>query len=264
MRDKPIISAENAAQLVQDGWTITTGGFGSCGHPDTLTRALAQRFISEEQPCDLTLVFAAGQGDKAGKGLNLLAHRGLLKKAIGGYWALTPALANMAARGEIEAHNWPQGVISHLYRAIAGKKPGVVTHIGLDTFIDPRLEGGKLSPSCEEDLIQVIALGGQEQLFYPAFPIQCAFLRGTRADRHGNITMEAEANFQDNLAQAQAVHNSGGIVVVQVLEVVEAGTLAPHEVRIPGIFVDYLVKAAEPVLARQYVKHGLVDQRLLT
>ncbi len=245
MHDKPIISAENAAQLVQEGWTITTGGFGSCGHPDTLTRALAQRFTSEEQPCGLTLVFAAGQGDKAEKGLNLLAHRGLLKKAIGGYWALTPALATMAARGEIEAHNWPQGVISHLYRAIAGKKPGVVTHIGLDTFIDPRREGGKLSPSCKEDLIQVITLGGQEQLFYPAFPIHCAFLRGTRADRHGNITMEAEANFQDSLAQAQAVHNSGGIVVVQVLEVVEAGTLAPHEVRIPGIFVDYLVKAAE-------------------
>lgn len=245
MRDKPIITAAQAARLVQDGWTLTTGGFGSCGHPDVLTRALAKRFEEEALPRDLTLVFAAGQGDKAQRGLNCLALDGLLKRAIGGYWALTPSLGRMASEGTLEAYNWPQGVISHLFRAIAGRKPGVITQVGIGTFIDPRCGSGKLSESCSEDLIEVIEIGGQEQLFYPAFPIQCAFLRGTRADRFGNITMEAEANFQDSLAQAQAVHNSGGIVIVQVLDVVESNTLFPHEVRIPGIFVDYLVLAAE-------------------
>jgi propionate CoA-transferase len=245
MRDKPIISADQAARLIQDGWNITTGGFGSCGHPDTLTRALRKRFLEEQAPRDLTLVFAAGQGDKGSRGLNCLAQDGLLKRVIGGYWALTPALAQMASNAQIAAYNWPQGVISHLFRAIAGKKPGVVTPIGLGTFIDPRQEGGKLSDSCDEEMIQLVEIGGQEQLFYPAFPLQCALLRGTRADRYGNVTMEAEANFQDSLAQAQAVHNSGGVVIVQVMEVVEANSLLPHEVRIPGIFVDYLVKAAD-------------------
>jgi len=245
MQDKSIISAQGAARLVQDGWTLTTGGFGSCGHPDVLTRALAARFEQEAAPRDLTLVFAAGQGDKAERGLNCLARDGLLKRAIGGYWALTPSLGRMAGDGRLAAYNWPQGVISHLFRAIAGGKPGVVSQVGIGTFIDPRREGGKLGPAADEDLIEVIELGGREQLFYPAMPIQCAFLRGTRADRHGNITMEAEANFQDSLAQAQAVHNSGGIVIVQVLDVVEAGTLFPHEVRIPGILVDHLVLATE-------------------
>ncbi len=245
LNKKPVISARQAAELVPSNCTITTGGFGSCGHPDLLTEALAERFGRTALPVGLTLIFAAGQGDKGTRGINQLAIKGLLKKVIGGYWALTPALGKMALRGEIEAHNWPQGVISHLFRAIAGGKSGVLTEIGLHTFIDPRLEGGKVGPATLENLISVVDIGRREQLFYPALPINVAFLRGTRADIHGNVTMEAEANFQDSLAQAQAVHNSGGIVIVQVLEIVEKNTLDAHAIRIPGIFVDYLVQATE-------------------
>jgi propionate CoA-transferase len=237
----PVITAREAARLVASGATITTGGFGSCGHPDLLSAALAERHADTFLPTDLTLVFAAGQGDKADRGINRLARPGLLRKVIGGYWALTPALGQMALRGEIEAHNWPQGVVSHLFRAIASGRNGVLTEVGLHTFIDPRLEGGKVGPATTEDLITIVEVGGREQLFYPAMPIDVALLRGSRADVHGNVTMEDEANFQDSLAQAQAVHNSGGIVIVQVLEVVARHTLAPHAVRIPGIFVDYLV-----------------------
>lgn len=240
---KPIITARQAAALVPSHSTLTTGGFGSCGHPDLLTQALAERHAETAAPAALTLVFAAGQGDKASLGLNRLARPGLLKKVIGGYWALTPALGQMALRGEIEAHNWPQGVISHLFRAIAGGKSGVLSGVGLHTFIDPRHEGGKVGPATKETLVSVVNVAGKEEMFYPALPIDVAFLRGSRADADGNITMEDEANFQDSLAQAQAVHNSGGIVVVQVLEVVESGTLDPHAIRIPGIFVDYLVQA---------------------
>jgi propionate CoA-transferase len=240
---KRVITASQAAALVPDGCTITTGGFGSCGHPDLLTEALAARFAATALPCGLTLVFAAGQGDKASRGINQLATKGLLKKVIGGYWALTPSLGQMAMRGEIEAHNWPQGVISHLFRAIAGGKSGILSEIGLHTFIDPRQEGGKVGPGTTEELISVVDIGGREQLFYPAMPIDVAFLRGSRADADGNISMEDEASFQDSLAQAQAVHNSGGIVIVQVLELVDRHALAPHSIRIPGIFVDYLVLA---------------------
>lgn len=269
--EKPVISARQAAELIPSHCTITTGGFGSCGHPDLLTEALAERFARSALPTDLTLVFAAGQGDKATRGINQLAVKGLLKKVIGGYWALTPALGKMALRGEIEAHNWPQGVISHLFRAIAGGRSGVLTEVGLHTFIDPRQEGGKVGPATREDLISVVDVGGREQLFYPALPIDVAFLRGTRADAWGNVTMEEEANFQDSLAQAQAVHNSGGIVIVQVLEIVAKHTLDAHAIRIPGIFVDYLVQATDQThwqtygerLNKAYTGHSRASAALL-
>lgn len=244
-QEKPIISARRAAELVPDGCTLTTGGGGSCGHPDLLTEALAERFQKSHHPENLTLVFASGQGDKDKRGLNTLAHKGLLKRVIGGYWGLTPALGDLAQCGEIEAHTWPQGVISHLFRAIAGGRPGVLSDVGLHTFIDPRQEGGRLGPATTEDLIKVVNLGHHETLFYPAMPIDVAFLRGTRADIYGNVTMENEANFQDNLAQAQAVHNSGGIVIMQVREIVKKHSLNPQKIKIPGIFVDYLVEATE-------------------
>lgn len=238
-----IISSEAAAELVNDGWTITTGGFGSCGHPEALTTALASRYTKTGSPKNITLIFAAGQGDKTSRGLNRIACEGLIKRVIGGYWALTPKLGELAKSNKIEAYNWPQGVISHFFRSVAGAKPGVISPIGLHTFIDPRMDGGKLNAACTEDLVELISLKGKEYLFYPSFPIHFAMLRGTRADTDGNITLEDEANFQDVLTQAQAVRNSGGIVVFQVLEIVEPGTLDAHAIRVPGIFVDYLVKA---------------------
>jgi propionate CoA-transferase len=240
-----IISAETAARLVPNHSTITTGGFGSCGHPDLLTTALASRYAAEGAPSHLKLVFASGQGDKAERGIVRLASRGLLDTVIGGYWALTPALGEMALRGEIKAYNWPQGVVSRLFRAIASGEAGVITEVGLGTFIDPRIDGGRIGPATTENVISVVETGDREQLFYPAFPIHVAFLRGTRADTLGNIAMDEEACFHDSLAQAQAVHNSGGIVIVQVREIVEENSLPPHDVRIPGLFVDYLVKATE-------------------
>lgn len=242
---KSIISASQAAALIKDETTITTGGFGSCGHPETLTGALKERFLQTNTPRNLSLVFAAGQGDRGVRGLNQLSHRGLIKKVIGGYWSLTPELSEMALKGHIQAYNWPQGVISHLFRAIAAGKPGVISPIGLHTFVDPRQGGGKLNDKTQADLVEVVTLQGKEQLFYPALSIHYAFLRGTIADENGNISMQDEATFQDNLAQAQAVHNSGGIVIVQVLNVVKAGSLPAHSIRIPGIFVDYLVIARE-------------------
>lgn len=241
-----IIRAEEAAALVGNGWTLATGGFVGAGHPEALTSAIERRFLDTALPRDLTLVYAAGQGDRQSRGAGHFAHEGLIRKVIGGHWGAAPRLGQLAVEERIEAHNWPQGVISQLYRAIAGAKPGVVTRIGLHTFVDPRHDGACLNRRAGKSEIEVVTLRGEEFLFYPSFPIHCALLRGTTADLRGNISAEEEALHHDMLAMAQAARNSGGIVIVQVKRLTEAGTLDPNLVRIPGILVDYVVLCEDP------------------
>lgn len=240
---KPIITASAAANLIKNDWTITTGGFGSCGHPEALTIAIKDAFFSLKQPSQLTLLFSAGQGDKGTRGLNQLAHEGLIKRVIGGYWALTPQLTKMVKDNLIEAYNLPQGVISHLFRVIASGKPGLISPVGIATSIDPRYGGGKMNNKTKEDKVELITVNGMEQLFYHSHRIDCALLRGSFADEDGNISMQYEANLQDNLVQAQAAKSSGGIVIVQVLDVLPRGSLSIQDIRIPGVFVDYVVIA---------------------
>lgn len=245
-----IIDAAAAAALVHDGDAITTSGFVGIGVPDGLLSAIEDRFAETGAPRGLTLLFAAGQGDGVSQGLNRLGGKGLLKRVVGGHWGLIPKVAALAISNEIEAYNLPQGVISHLYRDIASKKPGHMSRVGLETFVDPRLTGGKLNERTTEDLVTLMEIGGETVLHYKAFPLDVALLRGTTADERGNVTMEREALVLDNLAQAMAVKNSGGVVIVQVERIAKAGSLDPRSVVVPAAMVDAVVEAP-PELHKQ-------------
>jgi len=240
VRDK-IVTAAEAVRLIHDGDSVVVEGFmGQC-FAEELTLALEQRFLLTGAPRDLGLVFTTAAGDRLGRGLDRLAHQGLLKRAVGGHWGMAPELGKMAVGNDIEAHNLPQGVISQLFRDTAAGKPGLLTRVGLGTFVDPRQGGGKINERTTEDRVELITIGGEEYLFYKALPLDVALLRGTTADPGGNVTMEREALTMESLAVATAVHNAGGLVIVQVERVAENGSLSPREVKIPGILVDCVV-----------------------
>jgi propionate CoA-transferase len=237
-----VITAEEAAKLVADNDTILIGGSGA-GHsvPDTLIGAVARRFKAEGGPRRIATVHPVGLGDRGGRGIGHLAHPGLLKRVVCGTLVDSPPVERMAAADEIEAYTLPQGCLSQLTREIAAGRPGLVTHVGLGTFVDPRHGGGRQSACAKEDLVELIEIGGREYLFFKAFHVDVAFIRGTTADEDGNITMEHEAVFGEMLSMAQAARRCGGLVIAQVKRLAIRGTLPPKQVKVPGMLVDAVV-----------------------
>ena len=236
-----VVSAEEAVRVIRDGDTIATGGFVGIGFAEEIAIELETYFLKTGKPRDLTLLYAAGQGDGAERGLNHFGHPGLVRRVIGGHWGLVPKLQKLAIENQIVAYNLPQGVISHMYRDIAAQKPRTITTVGIGTFVDPRNGGGRINDMTTEDIVELIEFDGHEYLAYKTLPINVAILRGTTADTDGNITMEKEALTLESLAIATAAKNSNGFVIVQVERIAEHGTLNARNVKIPGIMVDCVV-----------------------
>jgi propionate CoA-transferase len=237
-----VITAEDAARLVDTGDTLLIGGSGG-GHavPERLIVALAERFAREGRPRGITSLHPVGLGDEDSQGVGHFAQPGLLRRVVCGTLVDSPALEGLARRDAIEAYTLPQGALSQLMREMAAGRPGLLSHVGLHTFVDPRCGGAGQSPSARESLVEVVELAGREWLFYKPFPVDVAFLRGTTADEDGNVTMEQEAVFGEMLSMAQATRRAGGVVIVQVRRLAERHTLPPKQVKIPGILVDYVV-----------------------
>lgn len=242
MGDK-LVSAREAVALVRPGDTVSTSGFVGIGVPEELLIALEARFLETGEPRDLTLVYAAGQGDGKERGLNRLGHAGLVRRVIGGHWGLVPKLGRLAIEGRIEAWNLPQGVISQLFREIAARRPGVFTKVGLGTSVDPLHGGGAVNDRSTEALVRRVEIDGETWLHYRAFPIHVALIRATTADEAGNLGMEREALVLDALAMAMAARNSGGVVIAQVERLAARGALDPKATVVPATLVDAVVLA---------------------
>jgi propionate CoA-transferase len=237
-----VASFETAVSYIQDGDTVMIGGSGG-GHavPEALIVALEDRFLAEDQPHELTLLHPVGIGDNIDQGVSHLAHPGLVKRIVTGALVNSPAFQKRAAENTVEAYTLPQGAISQLIREMAAGRPGLLSHVGLYTFIDPRFGGGRQSECAEEELVELVTLGGKEWIFYKPFKIDVAFLRGTTADEDGNVSMEKEAIFGEMLSMAQATHRNGGLVIAQVERITQRSTIPAKNVKIPGMLVDLVV-----------------------
>lgn len=239
-----IMTAKEAVKLIESGKVLCNEGFVGGGIAEELLLELSNRYVETGLPKDVTLIYSAGQGDGGDRGLNHLAKEGLLKRTIGGHWNLAGKLQKLAMENKMEAYNLPQGVMAQMYRDMAAKRP-TISRVGLQTFVDPRLDGGKINDITKEEIVQVVEIDNEEYLKYDHIKMDYAFIRGTYADENGNVTMEKECCNLGVLAIAEAVKNAGGIVIAQVEKVVKNGSLDPRYVRVPAIMVDVVVPVSD-------------------
>lgn len=239
-----VVTAEYAASLVKDNMTLLVGGFVGSAVPEELLIALKNQYEEKNTPKDLTLFHCAAVGDGGERGANHLGREGLIETLICGHIGLEPRLNELVVGEKIAAFMIPQGVTAHMLRAMAGGKPGALTHVGLKTYADPRLEGCKVNQKAIDSGIEVVSLVDIEDenyLLYKSFPLDVAFIKGTYGDSKGNISLEKEAAFVDQIEMAMATKNTGGIVIAQVEELVKDNSRKAQDVKVPGFLVDYVV-----------------------
>ena len=241
-----LYTAQQAVDLIKPNATVNiTASGGGYMDADVIYRTIEKKFLETGQPNGITLMHVTGVGSGNETGIGRFAHKGLVRRVVGGHWLWSKEMGRLAQQEEIEAYNLPQGVLSLLTREIAARRPGLLTTVGLHTFIDPRLDGGKLNKRAEENLVELVNFQGRDMLFYKAFPIDVSIIRGSTADEDGNISVELEGVDLDILSSAQAAYNSGGIVIAQVKRVVKKQTLNPRMVRVPGHMVTAVVHVPE-------------------
>ncbi len=241
------VSASEAAAMITSGATVATVGMSLVCAAESIYKAIEKRFLETAAPNALTLVHAAGQCDRVG-GIQHFAHEQMTKRIIGGHWGLAPRWMDLITGNKVEAFNLPQGQLSQLYRSMACGLPGKMSKVGLGTYIDPRVEGGKMNPRTQAlpDIVEVMNYGGEEYLFYKEIPLDFVITRGTTADEMGNISFEEEAMKLEVIGAVLAAKRYGGKVLVQVKRVARNGTLHPKSVVIPGYFVDAVVVCENP------------------
>jgi propionate CoA-transferase len=258
------VSADQAAGLIEDGVTVATDGFTLLGVAEEIFDALERRYLATGTPRDLTVVAAAGQSANA-LGFEHLAHDGLVSRVIGSHWGLQPEMSRFLGQDKAQAICLPLGQVCALYRAIAAGRPGHLTTIGVGTFVDPALDGGRINDSARlaPDYVQAIEIDGQRCLLYRSFPIQVGILRATVVDDDGNCAMAEEAVRLDALSIAQAVRASGGLVLVQAKRRVPRGAIAPGDVTVPATFVDHIVMTSDASRFHRQSAGFVFDRRLI-
>lgn len=233
------VSSKDVIKVIKNNSTIAVSGFAGVSVPEELLVKLEERFLSEKEPRNLTFMFAAAQGDGKSRGLNHIAYQTLIKRVIGGHFNLAPKLAKLMIEDKIQGYNFPQGIMCDIFRNTAKGESETISKIGLNTFVDPRVEGGKVNKSSKEDLVELININGQNKLLYHNTNIDIAFIKASYSDSEGNISMENEATYSEAFIIAQACKNSNGIVIVQVDNILEF--IECSKVKIPSIYVDYVV-----------------------
>lgn len=243
MSKTQFVAAEEAARRIQSGATVAVCGNGAgMMAAEAIFAALEKRFLETGEPRDLTLVHSLGLGDRGELGTNRFAHEGMVRKVIAAHFTWSAKMQELIRAEKVDAYCLPGGVIQQLLREIGAGRPGLFTHSGLGTFVDPRQDGGRCNARSRENLVELLTIDGREVLRYKPFKVDVAIVRGTYADTQGNISPEEEAVDLDLQTMALAAHNSGGMVLAQVRQVVAAGALEARSVRVPGIMVDAVVE----------------------
>ncbi|MEM8487177.1 MAG: acyl CoA:acetate/3-ketoacid CoA transferase [Bacteroidota bacterium] len=253
-----VISAAAAAALIPDGATVSVSSSSGLGCPDAVLKAIGERFAQTQQPTALTTLHPIAAGDMYGiDGIDHIAKPGLLKRVVAGSLPSgpssmpSPQIWQMIYANEVEAYNFPSGIIFHMHREAAAKRPGVLTQVGMDTYLDPQHEGGRMNDKTTEDLVERVTFDNQEWLYFRSVSVDVTIIRGTTADERGNISMEHEGGYLGVYDQALAARNNGGIVIAQVKRVVAADSIPPQQVRVPSVLVDYIVEAPDQMQTTQ-------------